>query len=169
MVGSTRNEDDRALVQSLKDAATVLAINDNVVFVIDAPFTDLHGWLCCSQVGLHTMWNEHFGISVVEMMAAGLITVAHDSGGPKLDLISPVPIPLDESTRTASSADAIDAAYSTGYLATTASQYAQCIQLALDTYKDSLTLRQRARESSLRFSDEAFATSILQIFTRIVT
>lgn len=169
MVGSTRNEDDRALVQSLKDAATVLAINDNVIFVIDAPFTDLHGWLCCSQVGLHTMWNEHFGISVVEMMAAGLITVAHDSGGPKLDLISPVTMPLDESTRTATSANATDAACSTGYLATTASQYAQCIQIALDTYKDSLMLRQRARKSSLRFSDEAFETSILQIFTRIVT
>lgn len=169
MVGSTRNEDDRALVQSLKDAATVLAINDNVVFVIDAPFTDLHGWLCCSQVGLHTMWNEHFGISVVEMMAAGLITVAHNSGGPKMDLISPVPMPHDEATCKATSANLVDSACTTGYLATTASQYAQCIQVALDTYKDSLTLRQRARKSSLRFSDEAFATSILQIFTRIVT
>jgi alpha-1,2-mannosyltransferase len=161
MVGSTRNEDDRALVQSLKDAATVLAINDNVVFVIDAPFTELHGWLCCS--------SEHFGISVVEMMAAGLITVAHDSGGPKLDLISPIPMPLDESTGTATSANAIDAACSTGYLATTASQYAQCIQIALDTYKDSLMLRQRARKSSLRFSDEVFEKSILQIFISIVT
>lgn len=26
------------------------------------------------------MWNEHFGIGVVEMMAAGLAVVAHDSG-----------------------------------------------------------------------------------------
>lgn len=37
--------------------------------------------------GLHTMWNEHFGISVVELMAAGLVVVAHNSGGPKLDII----------------------------------------------------------------------------------
>ena len=34
-----------------------------------------------SAIGLHTMWNEHFGTSVVEM-AAGLVTVAHNSGGP---------------------------------------------------------------------------------------
>jgi alpha-1,2-mannosyltransferase len=33
------------------------------------------------------MWNEHFGISVVEMMAAGLVVIAHNSGGPKMDII----------------------------------------------------------------------------------
>jgi alpha-1,2-mannosyltransferase len=35
------------------------------------------------------MWNEHFGISVVEMMAAGLITIAHRSGGPAMDIVVP--------------------------------------------------------------------------------
>ena len=34
------------------------------------------------------MWNEHFGISIVEMMAAGLVVVAHNSGGPKGDIIN---------------------------------------------------------------------------------
>jgi len=38
-------------------------------------------------VGLHTMKAEHFGITIVEMMAAGLITVAHNSAGPKYDII----------------------------------------------------------------------------------
>lgn len=33
------------------------------------------------------MEAEHFGISVVEMLAAGLIVVAHNSAGPKLDII----------------------------------------------------------------------------------
>lgn len=164
MVGSTRNEEDRALVKSLKDVASTLAITDNVVFIVNAPFTELHSWLCCAQVGLHTMWNEHFGISVVEMMAAGLITVAHNSGGPKLDLISSVSIPNDGHI----DLDPTKEVSATGYLATTASQYAQCLHVALDTYNDSLTLRQRARKSSLRFSDEEFTTNILQIFTRIV-
>ncbi len=36
-----------------------------------------------STIGIHTMEAEHFGISVVEMLAAGLIVVAHDSAGPK--------------------------------------------------------------------------------------
>ena len=31
--------------------------------------------------------NEHFGIGVVEMMAAGLAVVAHDSAGPKEDIV----------------------------------------------------------------------------------
>jgi alpha-1,2-mannosyltransferase len=30
-------------------------------------------------LGIHTMWNEHFGIGIVEMMAAGLLTIAHRS------------------------------------------------------------------------------------------
>jgi alpha-1,2-mannosyltransferase len=33
------------------------------------------------------MKEEHFGISIVEMMSAGLITIAHDSAGPKMDII----------------------------------------------------------------------------------
>jgi len=33
------------------------------------------------------MREEHFGISVVEMMSAGLIVTAHSSAGPKMDII----------------------------------------------------------------------------------
>jgi hypothetical protein len=33
------------------------------------------------------MWNEHFGIGVVELMAAGVVTIAHNSGGPKMDIV----------------------------------------------------------------------------------
>jgi len=32
---------------------------------------------------------EHFGISIVEMMAAGIIVIAHNSAGPKQDIIGP--------------------------------------------------------------------------------
>jgi len=40
-----------------------------------------------AKVGLHTMKDEHFGISIVEMMSAGLVTIAHCSAGPKQDII----------------------------------------------------------------------------------
>ena len=33
------------------------------------------------------MKAEHFGITIVEMMAAGIITVAHNSAGAKFDII----------------------------------------------------------------------------------
>jgi len=62
--------------------------------------------LCYTSTGLHTMWNEHFGISIVEMMAAGLAVVAHDSGGPRMDIVT-----------TYKGAQ-------TGYLASTSDEYA---------------------------------------------
>ena len=42
------------------------------------------------------MWNEHFGISLVEMMAAGLIVVGHRSGGPLRDIVVPYKAALGE-------------------------------------------------------------------------
>ena len=35
------------------------------------------------------MVDEHFGINVVELMAAGLIPLTHASGGPLLDIVVP--------------------------------------------------------------------------------
>lgn len=40
-----------------------------------------------AKVAIHTMEKEHFGISVVELMSAGIITIAHNSAGPKADII----------------------------------------------------------------------------------
>ena len=51
------------------------------------PFEELKVEMSEALVGLHTMWNEHFGIAVVEMLAAGLVTVAHRSGGPLMDIV----------------------------------------------------------------------------------
>jgi len=40
-----------------------------------------------AKVAIHTMREEHFGITIVEMMAAGMVTIAHASGGPLRDII----------------------------------------------------------------------------------
>jgi glycosyltransferase involved in cell wall biosynthesis len=40
-----------------------------------------------AKVYLHPMKYEHFGISIVEAMAAGLIPVVHRSGGPWTDIV----------------------------------------------------------------------------------
>lgn len=54
---------------------------------MNAKFSELQNWLSKATVGVHTMWNEHFGIGVVEFMGAGVIPVAHHSGGPKEDIV----------------------------------------------------------------------------------
>jgi alpha-1,2-mannosyltransferase len=55
---------------------------------VNASYDVLVSSLGEAKIGLHTMWNEHFGIGVVEYMAAGLIPVAHNSAGPKLDIVT---------------------------------------------------------------------------------
>ena len=48
-----------------------LNVSDCVEFRVNVAFEDLKAELAQASVGLHTMWNEHFGIALVELMAAG--------------------------------------------------------------------------------------------------
>ena len=88
LLGSSRNSEDEKLLQRLREQAAEAGVADNLEFVVNAPFATLQQYFQRSSIGLHTMWNEHFGISVVEMMASGLIVVAHKSGGPALDIVT---------------------------------------------------------------------------------
>lgn len=99
------------------------------------------------------MWNEHFGIGIVEMMAAGLIVVAHNSGGPKSDIV--VPIEQD-----ANGADRPNNTGTTGFLAATAGEYSEHIYRALTlSDADASEIRTNAQESAKRFTDEVFSAS----------
>lgn len=64
-------------------------MGEDVEFVTNVPFAELKRRMGEAHVGLHTMWCEHFGIGVVELMAAGVIPIAHNSGGPKSDIVVP--------------------------------------------------------------------------------
>jgi alpha-1,2-mannosyltransferase len=100
------------------------------------------------------MWNEHFGIGIVEMMAAGLLVVAHDSGGPRADIIAT----SDESKT-----------QWTGYRATTVEQYADALYAALSqpttlTCSEQQAIRNRARNVAVtRFSDQIFAQRMVHV------
>jgi len=87
LVGSVRDDEDKRRVYSLRLLAYELKIKDQVEFICDAPWSDILDWLRRSWVGVNGMWNEHFGIGVVEYQAAGLISVVNDSGGPKEDIV----------------------------------------------------------------------------------
>lgn len=87
MVGATRGKDDEEIVDQLRSQARDLKIDDSVEFFINKSRDEVLDLFSESKVAIHTMKEEHFGISIVEMMSAGLITIAHDSAGPKMDII----------------------------------------------------------------------------------
>lgn len=144
-VGSVRGEEDRSRVQDMRDLAKHLALEDNVEFHVNATHDQLLEQLGRALIGLHSMWNEHFGIGVVECMAAGLITIAHRSGGPLTDIIE-----TSEGSRT-------------GFLATTPEEYASAILHVLQLSREQLaSLREAARASVDRFTGEEFEKGFLR-------
>ncbi|KAJ8352599.1 hypothetical protein SKAU_G00240750 [Synaphobranchus kaupii] len=89
LIGGCRNEEDEERVLMLRGLCQELGVADRVEFKLNIPFEELKRELTGATIGLHTMWNEHFGIGVVECMAAGAVILAHKSGGPKLDIVVP--------------------------------------------------------------------------------
>jgi alpha-1,2-mannosyltransferase len=149
MIGSTRNEADLKALLYLRKIAESLNISDSIIFVVNAPKITLNDWLNVGSIGLHTMWNEHFGISVVEMLSAGLIIIAHDSGGPSHDII--VPNNNEKVKRT-------------GLLAATRSDYAYALGTACAILDDMESCSNNVRISMTRihqtFSEKSFMDRI---------
>lgn len=87
LLGGCRNAADEHRVDNLKQAAEKLGIQNVVLFEVNAPMDKLYHYLQHATCGIHTMRNEHFGIGIIEYMAAGLVPLAHNSGGPKLDIV----------------------------------------------------------------------------------
>jgi alpha-1,2-mannosyltransferase len=142
LLGSCRDKEDQVRVDELRRLAMDLNISESVDFVLNQPFPVLKQWLGRASVGLHTMWNEHFGIGVVEMMSAGCITIAHRSGGPLTDIITHG---------------------KTGYLASTEDEYASLMaDVFMGRVKNEYIIRTAARESARRFSAENFKKSFRQ-------
>lgn len=143
LIGSCRNDSDRSRVAELRKLVSELGLEDHVVFNINPPYQELQASMFRASIGIHTMRQEHFGIGIVEMMAAGLLTIAHDSGGPKSDIIVEVGVG------------------GTGFRATTSDEYAGAMYQALT--QDTGTaeaMREKARASATRFSDDAFDKSL---------
>ncbi|KAL1304708.1 hypothetical protein AAFC00_003657 [Neodothiora populina] len=142
LVGSVRDEKDKMLVYKLRVLAQEHHVSEQVDFVINAKWSQILDALRTSWVGVNGMWNEHFGIGVVEYQAAGLISVVDDSGGPKIDIV----VPIDGQR--------------TGFHARSADEFADGYHRALSLPEsDTLAMRKRARQSAKRFSEEVFRDS----------
>lgn len=77
IVGSCRNEEDHERRTNIEDLSKHLALENSVEIKHNMSYENLIEMYQIASIGLHTMWNEHFGIGVVECMAAGLITVSN--------------------------------------------------------------------------------------------
>ncbi|RZC42350.1 GDP-Man:Man(3)GlcNAc(2)-PP-Dol alpha-1,2-mannosyltransferase [Asbolus verrucosus] len=145
LCGSCRNLDDSTRVADLKDLSKHLSLENNVEFKVNLTYEELLREFREAYLGIHTMLDEHFGISVVELMAAGLITLAHRSGGPLLDIIE-----TSEGSRL-------------GFLATTPDEYAYIIKYILTSGDEEINeIRERARASVDRFSSSKFRDEFLR-------
>ncbi|CAK7265577.1 asparagine-linked glycosylation protein [Sporothrix epigloea] len=149
LVGSVRDDSDSKRVYQLRLLANELNIRDDVEFHLDAPWPAILQWLRRASVGVNGMWNEHFGIGVVEYQAAGLIAVVHDSGGPKVDIVTEID------------------GQPTGFHATTADNFAKAFDQAL-SLPDPLAWRKRARRSAKRFTEEQFQRKWLEQTDRLM-
>ncbi|ONM01625.1 GDP-Man:Man(3)GlcNAc(2)-PP-Dol alpha-12-mannosyltransferase [Zea mays] len=100
---------------------------------------DLVQFLGGAIAGLHSMTDEHFGISVVEYMAAGAIPIAHKSAGPMMDIV------LDED------------GHQTGFLASEKEEFTEAIIKVLRMPESGRQeMAAAARKRAQRFSDQRF-------------
>ena len=166
----------------------------DIVIIINCPYVSLLSWYSRASIGMHSMPEEHFGIGIVEMMAAGLVVIAHHSGGPMMDIVVPAVVVktvkkgnihtgsdekiqvfsnfgLDPDRELEEVPDPADPASdpmrsSIGYLANTVEEYSTALSLAVRHVRGGGDTAQRVRQSVMdRFSDRTFERKFIDVVT----
>ncbi|XP_027101591.2 GDP-Man:Man(3)GlcNAc(2)-PP-Dol alpha-1,2-mannosyltransferase-like [Coffea arabica] len=139
LVGSCRNEADERRLQELQDLAVELKVADDVEFHKNVMYSDLVKLLGGAVAGIHSMIDEHFGICVVEYMGAGAVPIAHNSAGPKMDIVS------------------AEDGEQTGFLAENVQEYAEAIcKVIVMPESKRCVMAAAARRRASRFSEDRF-------------
>ncbi|KAJ3223143.1 asparagine-linked glycosylation protein [Clydaea vesicula] len=152
LVGSCRNQEDRKRIDDLKTVIMELNLSNAVKIVENAPYSVLFDYLESATIGIHTMTDEHFGIGIIEYMASGVIPLAHDSGGPKSDIV------VDYKGE------------KTGYLACTVEEYASGIKTILElSYRERSKIQLNARNLiTEKFSEENFSKMFIDNLSKVL-
>ncbi|CAA0836618.1 GDP-Man\\x3aMan(3)GlcNAc(2)-PP-Dol alpha-1-2-mannosyltransferase [Striga hermonthica] len=138
-VGSCRNEADEKRLQHLKDRTNELKLESDVEFHKNVTYSELVSLLGGAAAGIHSMIDEHFGICVVEYMASGAIPIAHNSAGPKMDIVLP------------------EDGKQTGFLAENVQQYADAIVTVTRMPEfERVEMAAAARKRASNFSEQRF-------------
>ena len=86
IIGSISNRLNKQYYSKIAKMIKSKRLN-NVILMPNLPFKSKLEILSKAKIYLHTMVNEHFGIAIVEGMAAGLVPVVHMSGGAWEDIL----------------------------------------------------------------------------------
>ena len=86
IVGASSGRVSREYYEKLEKIRQVKKLK-NVELLKDLDFSKLLALYGKAKIYFHAMRYEHFGISIVEAMAAGLVPVVHRSGGPWEDIL----------------------------------------------------------------------------------
>ncbi|BDC19947.1 glycosyl transferase [Acidianus sp. HS-5] len=110
----------------------------NVKIIEDFTRDELLKYLGTAKIYFHPKVNEHFGISVVEAMSAGLIPVVHKSGGAWLDIVK-------------------EGKYGLGY---------SNVDEAVNSIIEASKYENNFRDVTLNFSFDKFKERLIKILTR---
>lgn len=143
MIGGCRNDGDRERVAALEETVRRLGLEENVDICVNLPYPQLLEYLRRARAGIHTMRDEHFGIGVVEFMASGVVTLAHNSAGPRMDIVVP---------------DEAQPEQPVGFLAASATEYAEQLAAILQMGEAEVRRIQTAARAvaQQRFSEARF-------------
>lgn len=152
--GATRNFNDEKIVEDLKKLAEDQLGHDwhsRIEFRTNSSWPEILKLLTNATAAIHTMKREHFGISLVEFLAAGLVVIAHNSGGPKLDILKP----LHDSGK---DIDKI------GFLCESDEEFATALEKVFNDENVIKTCRKNALKSLVRFEDDIhFGESVCKV------
>ena len=85
-MGDTLSKSESYLFR-LRKLINKFGLTENIKLFVNCPFDILTGILSKAKLYVHCFYNEPFGISVVESMAAGCVPIVHRSGGAYEDVI----------------------------------------------------------------------------------
>ena len=144
MAGGVRNSGDETRVEELNLMISNYGLKNKIIIEKNISFERIIELFETSSCGIHTMKDEHFGITCVDFQASGTIAVGHDSAGPKEDIF----VDYDGAA--------------TGFLATDAQSFADCMEkILLLSSEKRLSIQKNARKACTRFSSEQFKTDFL--------
>jgi glycosyltransferase involved in cell wall biosynthesis len=121
----------------------------NVYLKPNTPLNEMLSIYKRAKIYLHTMINEHFGLSIVEGMASGLVPLIHKSGGPYMDIL-----------------DGKQGIY--GFYYENADEAANIIKDLLSNEAKLKKIREKAVERSFLFSKKAFKLNFIKAIKHLI-